>query len=122
MRWSTICRRAGEPICYQGNAGTAAKGAELRLYALGDGKEAVCEIPDTAGSIVLTARAARNGRTIVISSTGMPEGMTYVLKGIHEAKGISGADVLGDDGGIILAPGDHTVTIELKAASDAQRF
>lgn len=99
-----------------------AKGAELRLYALGDGKEAVCEIPDTAGSIVLTARAARNGRIIVISSTGMPEGMTYVLKGIHEAKGISGADVLGDDGGIILAPGDNTVTIELKAASDAQRF
>ena len=48
--------------------------------------------------------------------------MTYVLKGIHEAKGISGADVLGDDGGIILAPGDNTVTIELKAASDAQRF
>ena len=40
------------------------EGLELHLYALADGEEAVCEITDLTGQIVMKAKAARRGDTV----------------------------------------------------------
>ncbi len=60
-----------------------AKNCELHLYTLGDGKEAVCRIPDTEGAIVQTVTAVRNGGQITLHLT--KEGKFPLV--IHQADG-----------------------------------
>ena len=42
----------------------------LHLFALKDGKEAVCKIPDIHGQIVETVKAIRSGQKIVVTADG----------------------------------------------------
>ena len=42
----------------------------LHLFALKDGKEAVCRIPDIHGQIVETVKAIRSGQKIVVTADG----------------------------------------------------
>ena len=41
-------------------------GVRLHLFALKDGVEAVCDVPDQKGNTVLTARAVRQGQTLTL--------------------------------------------------------
>ena len=42
----------------------------LHLFALKDGKEAVCKISDIHGQIVETVKAIRSGKKIVVTADG----------------------------------------------------
>lgn len=69
------------------------EGLELHLYALSDGREAVCEIPDLDGKIVMRAKVSRKGDTVSFE-TDHPEkkpvlvvhGMTELTKIVSEVE------------------------------------
>lgn len=88
-------------------------GVTLHLYQLEDGKEAVCEIPDTAGRIALKTRIRREGQTLKISSDILAENMSYVLHEVRDVKYVQGAnfDIMKD--GLKIIPVHTDVFIYL---------
>ncbi len=66
------------------------EGLELHLYALADGAEAVCEIPDLTGKIVMSARASRKGDTISFETDRPEKKPTLVIHGMADAVRIEG--------------------------------
>lgn len=60
------------------------EGLELHLYALADGAEAVCEITDLSGQIVMTARASRKGDRISFETDCPEKEPALVIHGMEE--------------------------------------
>lgn len=90
------------------------EGVELRLYALADGKEALCRIPDTAGNIVMTVRAKREGMTVIVETDQLTRGMKYVLENVQKAEHISGGERVENEEDLVILPSDKRVTVILK--------
>ena len=59
------------------------EGVELHLYALKDGAEAVCEITDLTGQIVMTAKAFRKGGEIFLETDHPEKKPTLVVHGME---------------------------------------
>ena len=82
-----------------------ADGVQIQVYELKDGREAVCSVPDQKGETALTVKATREGNRIVLESAGRNENMTYLLKNIKEAAGMSGIRTCtAAEDGLILVP------------------
>lgn len=88
-------------------------GIALHLYQLEEGKEAICEVPDTEGKIVLTAKANREGQILHLTSDIVSENMTYILHHIQEAKEIKGATSESVKEGLKISPLQTEVIIHL---------
>lgn len=88
------------------------EGVELQIYALRDGEESICEVPDLTGAIALTVRARKVGNLITITSSELTQGMHYVLKNVREAKKITGAEKSLSETGMILTPEAKEIVIE----------
>jgi alpha-D-xyloside xylohydrolase len=88
-------------------------GVTLHLYQLKEGNEAVCEIPDIQGEIVLTAKARSVGRTITLTADVLSENMSYVLHGITEVKEVKGASFEMVKEGVKMIPDKNEVVVEL---------
>lgn len=56
---------------------------ELHLYAPTDGMEAVCEIADLTGQIVMTAKASRKGGEIILETNHPEKEPTLTLHGME---------------------------------------
>ncbi len=66
------------------------KDLELHLYALSDGAETVCRIPDLFGRIVMTAKAARLGDTITFETDCSEKKPVLVIHGMAEVTRVEG--------------------------------
>lgn len=66
------------------------EGLTLHLYALGDGAEAVCRIPDLTGRIVMTAKAARRGDTVTFETNRPEKAPVLVIHGMTEVTRVEG--------------------------------
>ncbi len=67
------------------------EGLELHLYALADGEEAVCEITDLTGQIVMKAKAARRGDTVSFVTDRPEKEPTLVIHGMEEVSSVEGS-------------------------------
>lgn len=63
---------------------------ELHLYALADGTEAVCEITDLSGQIVMKAKATRRGGTVSFETDRPEKEPTLVIHGMDEVSVVEG--------------------------------
>ena len=71
------------------------EGLELHLYALADGAEAVCEITDLTGQVVMTAKASRQGEKISFETDQPEKEPTLVVHGMEEVSAVeSGVKVV----------------------------
>lgn len=66
------------------------KDLELHLYALSDGAETVCRIPDLSGRIVMTAKAVRLGDTITFETDCSEKKPVLVIHGMAEVTRVEG--------------------------------
>ena len=66
------------------------EGLELHLYALSDGAEAVCEITDLTGQIVMRAKASRRGNTVTFETDQPEKKPTLVVHGMEEVSQVEG--------------------------------
>lgn len=66
------------------------EGLELHLYALADGAEAVCEITDLTGQVVMTAKASRQGEKISFETDHPEKEPTLVVHGMEEVSAVEG--------------------------------
>jgi alpha-D-xyloside xylohydrolase len=90
-----------------------AKGVELRLYELGEGQTAVCEVPTTAGDVTLRATAKREKNVITVQlSKPLSEGH-IVLCGIGDVASFEGCAARTSGSGTILEPQGTTITVKL---------
>ena len=67
------------------------QGLELHLYALADGAEAVCKIPDLSGQIMMRARAVRQGSTISFETDRPEKKPVLVVHGMADVVNIESA-------------------------------
>ncbi len=67
------------------------EGLELHLYALADGEEAVCEITDLTGQIVMKAKASRRGDTVSFVTDRPEKEPTLVIHGMEEVSSVEGS-------------------------------
>lgn len=71
------------------------EGLELHLYALADGAEAVCEITDLTGQVVMTVKASRQGEKISFETDQPEKEPTLVVHGMEEVSAVeSGVKVV----------------------------
>lgn len=89
------------------------KGVTLHLYQLEDGKEAICEIPDTNGNIVLTAKARMERNVLYLSSDIITEDMTFILHNVNEIKEVKGATYEIAIEGVKVKPVEKEITVIL---------
>lgn len=66
------------------------EGLELHLYAPADGAEAVCEITDLSGQIVMRAKAARQSDTVSFETDHPEKKPTLVMHGMEEVSRVEG--------------------------------
>ncbi len=66
------------------------KDLELHLYALSDGAETVCRIPDLSGRIVMTAKVVRLGDTITFETDCSEKKPVLVIHGMAEVTRVEG--------------------------------
>ncbi|MDE6320442.1 MAG: alpha-xylosidase, partial [Lachnospiraceae bacterium] len=66
------------------------QGVELHLYALSDGADAVCEITDLTGQIVMRAKVSRRGEVIVFETDCPEKEPTLVMHGMKEVSRVEG--------------------------------
>lgn len=66
------------------------EGLELHLYALDDGAEAVCQIPDLTGKIVMTAKAVRHGSAITFQTDHPEKKPKLILHNMGEVTQVDG--------------------------------
>ena len=88
-------------------------GVELQIYALTEGTEAICEVPDISGNAALTVKAVKENGKITINRLGASDQMTFVLKNIKEAQKITGAKAALSETGLVLTPEADTIIVEL---------
>ena len=67
------------------------EGLELHLYALADGAEAVCEIPDLSGQIVMRAKAIRRGDKVSFETDSPEKEPVLVMHGMEEVSEVEGS-------------------------------
>lgn len=58
------------------------------MYALADGEEAVCEITDLTGQIVMKAKATRRGDTVSFVTDRPEKEPTLVIHGMEEVSSV----------------------------------
>ncbi len=66
------------------------EGLELHLYALEDGAEAVCQIPDLTGKTVMTAKAVRKGDTLTFETDHPEKKPVLVIHAMEEVAKVEG--------------------------------
>ena len=66
------------------------EGLELHLYALEDGAEAVCQIPDLTGKTVMTAKAVRKGDTLTFETDHPEKKPVLVVHAMEEVTKVEG--------------------------------
>ena len=82
-----------------------ADGVQIQVYELKEGAEAQCSVPEKDGEAALEIRAARKDGKLVLESTGKNTNMTYLLRNVHTAEKIEGAEIAEDaEAGIVLRP------------------
>ena len=93
---------------YAWNEGTA-----FQLFALEEGREAVCEVPAADGSVIFTLTAKRNGNTLTVTGKGDARDWTLCLRNIAQISGIRGASHRGSELGVVVTPQSHEIVISL---------
>lgn len=89
-----------------------ADGVQIQVYELKEGAEAQCSVPEKDGEAALEIRAARKDGKLVLESTGKNTNMTYLLRNVHTAEKIEGAEIAEDaEAGIVLRPTADRVVI-----------
>ena len=88
-----------------------AKGIELRLYALQDGAQAGCTVPDLKGCAALEATAQRQGSTLTLSLSDASQGASFLLMDIDGTASITGGKIERTAGGLRIVPESTNVTI-----------
>jgi alpha-D-xyloside xylohydrolase len=90
-----------------------AQGAELRLYELGEGQTAVCEVPTTTGEVALRAVAERKKGLLSIDlSRRLSEGC-IVLCGIGSIASVDGGTAKARGADTVIVPQGTRVTVKL---------
>ncbi|MDY4693289.1 MAG: alpha-xylosidase, partial [Blautia sp.] len=81
------------------------KDVQIQVYELADGKEAVCQVPTRKGETAVTVKAFRDGEKIILESSVENQGMTYLLRNIHEVRETTGGSIKKDtEYGLVIAP------------------
>jgi alpha-D-xyloside xylohydrolase len=81
-----------------------ADGVCVQVYELGDGEEASCQVTDQKGTVVLEAKALRQGRALRLNSSGLCGNMTWLLKNVDAVENVEGAAAEPTGEGILLTP------------------
>lgn len=85
----------------------------LHLFELQSGRRTCCEIPKLDGTVAFTAAAERKGDVITLSCDGEAEGLSYVLRGIHGVKSVTGGAASDTADGIKILAQDAQITVSL---------
>ncbi|WP_413741772.1 alpha-xylosidase [Sodalis sp. RH15] len=87
----------------------------FHLFALGDGRQAVCRLSSCSAKTRFTLVAERRGQDISLRAEGEARGWTLCLRNIHRIASVSGGLVADDAQGIIITPdqGAEQLTIRL---------
>jgi len=89
------------------------KGAAFQLFALDDGREALCEVPDEKGAVIFRLYARREGDVINVRSEGNAQDWTLCLRNIVHISDAEGATYAGSESGVTLSPQGKAFRITL---------
>lgn len=80
------------------------EGTAFQLFALEEGREAVCEVPAADGSVTFTLRVQREGNRLTVQGDGEASGWTLCLRNVHRIDAAQGAAHTGSEWGVVLTP------------------
>ncbi len=89
------------------------EGTQFQLFALEEGREALCEIPDASGTVIFRLRATRDAGVITLQAEGECRHWTLCLRNIAQIAGVQGASQAGSEAGVVLTPHDGEIRITL---------
>lgn len=90
-----------------------AKGVELRLYQLDEGRSAVCEVPTTEGVVAFRAEAARDKGLVTVKLSKPAHGARIVLVGVAAVEGVEGGTAKARGKDMVLEPAGMVLKIRL---------
>lgn len=89
------------------------EGTAFQLFALDDGREALCEVPDASGAAIFRLRAKRANGVITVQAEGEARNWTLCLRNIAQIAGVQGATQSGSELGVVITPQGSEVRITL---------
>jgi alpha-D-xyloside xylohydrolase len=85
----------------------------FQLFALDEGREALCEVPDAKGAVIFRLRAKRENGVISVQAEGEARNWTLCLRNITQIAGVQGAMQSGSEQGVVIAPQGGEIRITL---------
>lgn len=89
------------------------QGTAFQLFALEDGREALCEVPDEKGHVIFRLYARRGGGVISVRAEGEAQDWTLCLRNIPHVTRVDGATHSGSESGVVLSPQEKMFRITL---------
>lgn len=89
------------------------QGATFHLFALDEGREALCEVPGENGDVIFRLHARREGGVISVSSEGDAQGWALCLRNIPHISAVEGATHYRGESGVMLSPQGDAFRITL---------
>ena len=89
------------------------QGTAFQLFQLDDGREAVCEVPDSRGESVFRLSAKREGAVITVRADGEGKNWTLCLRNIMQITHLQGATESKSETGLVITPQGTEVSITL---------
>jgi len=89
------------------------QGTAFQLFQLDDGREAVCEVPDSRGESVFRLSAKREGAVITVRADGEGKNWTLCLRNIMQITHLQGATASKSETGLVITPQGTEVSITL---------
>jgi len=89
------------------------EGTAFQLFALEEGYEAICEVPDDDGAVMSTLEVKREGNTLRVVSSGEAQRWTLCLRNVQKIGDVTGGTSAGSEWGVVVSAESNTLTIEL---------
>ena len=89
------------------------QGTAFQLFQLDDGREAVCEVPDSSGASVFRLSAKRESSVITVRADGEGKNWTLCLRNIMQITHLQGATASKSETGLVITPQGTEVYITL---------
>lgn len=85
----------------------------FQLFALEDGRETLCEIPDDKGAVIFCLHAKREAGVINVRAEGEGQGWTLCLRNITKIASVEGATQASSELGVVITPQGGEIRIAL---------
>ena len=89
------------------------QGTAFQLFQLDDGREAVCEVPDSRGESIFRVSAKRESGVITVRADGEGKNWTLCLRNIMQITHLQGATASKSETGLVITPQGTEVYITL---------